>query len=142
MEEVSGKTLKAMLILRRAMVTLSPYVSDLDLKFDDKGIFLEGIVYWRNYKYTLRFRCDKQLNKLTKELLRLEPAMIGKRIQIEHVKALIIGLYAPASKIVPPLRMQIKKHCGLIKDKKLRNKVISAKILSGKRRRVVARRVM
>jgi len=140
MEEVEVKTLKHFLILRRAQVMLSPYISELEVRFDEKEWYLEGVCYWRRWKYVLRFNCDKRLHKLTKELLRLEPAMIGKRIDVEDVKVLIIGLYAPASKIVPPLRMQLKKHAGLLKDKSLRNRVISAKILSGKRRRVETKR--
>ncbi|MEM4165528.1 MAG: hypothetical protein QXJ86_06780 [Nitrososphaerales archaeon] len=134
MEEVRGKTLRKFLILRRAMVTLSVYISDLDVKASSDDIYLEGTCYWRRWKYVLRFRCDRLLKKLVQELLRLEPAVLGEKIKLDHIKALIIALYAPATSITPELRMQIKKHAGLFKDRSLRNKCISAKILSGKKR--------
>jgi len=135
--EPKGKALKDLLILRRAQVTLSPYVSELDLKSSSDTKYLEGICYWRRWRYVLRFKCDKLLSTLIKELLRLEPAMIGGKIDVESVKALVVALYAPAKSLVPPLRMQVKKRAGLLKDKRLRNRVIAQKIMA--RRRLVER---
>jgi len=127
--ELKGQELKQRLIMGRAAVTLSPYVPNIDLISRDH---LAGVCSWRGMEYPLAFKYDRLLSRLTRELIRLEPAVIGERIRIESIQALIIALYAPAKSLIPQLRMEIKKRAGLFRDKRLRNKAISAKILSGR----------
>jgi len=129
--EEKAKALKQLLILRRAMVTLSPYIDELDIRSSDI-LYIQGTCHLGKQKYTLKFRCDRLLNSLTKELLRLEPAMIGGKVGVDEVKALIIALYTPAHTITKELRRMIKEHAGLFKNVRLRNKVISAKIMSAR----------
>ena len=128
----ASQNLRDLMVLRRASVTLSPYLERVELRAEE-SMCLEGVCRWKGKGYRLKMRADGLLKRLTSELIRLEPGILGGRIRVEDVKALIIALYLPASTLAKNLDLwrQVKKSAGLIKDKKLRNKAISAKILAG-----------
>lgn len=134
----AGQIFKDNLHLRRASVTLSPYITNLGFDMSYLNDDLNGTITWNGTKYNLRIKNDSLLTALTSELLRLEPAMIGGKVSLQDVEALIISLYANVSVIGKDnhLRMRIKKSAGLFKDKSLRNKAISTKIMSNKNRSV------
>jgi hypothetical protein len=125
--------LRELLILRRAEVTLSPYLLKSEIKAD-QSIYIASTCEFKGRCYNINFKADRLLKKLTNELLRLEPAIIGGRVNVDDVKACIIGLYITASKLSKDreLRATIKKSLGLFKNKELRNKLKSNKIMSGR----------
>jgi len=123
--------LREFLTLRRAIVTLSPYVSNLELKYGD-SLSVKGSCMIDKQTFFIEMKCDRMLKVLVQELLRLEPAMIGGKVDVSDIKALIVGLYAPASTLTK-IRMRIKKHTGLFKDTHLRRRLVVQKIRSGEK---------
>lgn len=126
--------------LRRAQVILSPYgdfeiamyYQDLTKAVKDRpySLLLKGHMTFERMTYDVAIPKGKTLNLLCKEVMRLEPAIIGGRINPDHLKALIVGLYEPKELVSPHLRMLMKKHAGLFADKTLRKKIIANKIMA------------
>lgn len=85
-------------------MTLSPYLEHMDLKLGEGGLYIIGRCVVLGRSFNLEMKCDRLLKRLINELLRLEPAILGGRIKIEHVKALIIALYAPPPQLQGTIR--------------------------------------
>jgi len=120
-KEIDSKTIKQIILSRRAESFLFPYFTKLNPYMDEEGLKLRGIITVYGKQYSLIIPLDKTLKRVMKRLEVIEPAVIGKKINIEDVKLLLLLLYAPfklLAEIYPMYKKDIKRVIGLTVSKR------------------------
>jgi hypothetical protein len=120
--------IKKCICLRRAMVTLSPYIPDIKMKFES-NLILEGRIRIRDKDYIIQIKPDRLCKRVIKEIVRIEPAIISGRVKVEDVKIALLGIYSSFLNLKPYVK-DLRRVTGLFKDKKLRNLLIFKRIIA------------
>jgi len=126
-EKIDKRLLKTYLTLKRAMVTLSPYVQEMEIKSDERGIFITGVIYVGMDSFTVTIKPDRMLRRVTDELVKKEPAMIGGRISVDDVKLCLAALYSPLGQLTEHIS-EIRRVTGLFKSEKIRRFIVWRRI--------------
>lgn len=123
-EKESSRDIKDLIILRKVEIALSPmFYVKICLK--DDGYYL----YCDYGKYVFKIPPNKTARRLIREIIRLEPAIISRKVRLDDLRLAVWALYAPIRSLYP-YRTKIRKVTGLFKDEKLRNYLIWKRIKS------------
>lgn len=136
---IDPSAIRSLILARRAISFLAPYFDRIDARMDSEDMYLAGSLSYRGERLSLRIPLDKRLKIIMRELERMEPAIIGGRINIDDVKLAIFATFAPFLALKPFIQ-DVRRVTGLIKDGKLRKLLIFKRIISVRGKKAIRRK--
>jgi len=84
------KTIKLIILSRRAESFLAPYFTNIEPFVDADNMYLRGTIECYGNPYNITIPIDKSVTRVMERLKALEPAVIGGSVRIDDVKLFIL----------------------------------------------------